>query len=122
MKNVILALGLIVALSAFHMTKENSFVWAKTLHNYGQIKQGVPVSTSFDFVNDGDVPLLILSAKASCGCTVADYTKGEIKPGEKGHVRTTYNAAKTGSFQKSITVQPSVGAPVQLMIKGEVIQ
>ncbi|RJE71941.1 MULTISPECIES: DUF1573 domain-containing protein [Reichenbachiella] len=121
MKNVMLGLGLIVALSAFHMIKETAFVWTKTMHDYGQIKQGTPVSASFEFLNEGDEPLMILSAKASCGCTVADYTKGEIQPGKKGTVRTTYNAAKVGSFQKSVTIQPSVGDPIKLKIKGEVI-
>ena len=43
--------------------------------------------------------------KASCGCTTPNWTKGVIKPGEKGTVTATYNAASPGPFIKQLQLQ-----------------
>ena len=45
--------------------------------------------------------------EASCGCTVATYTKKPVAPGEKGEVKVTYNGKGKfeGHFKKSITVR-----------------
>lgn len=121
MKNLVYAFGLIILLSAFHSTDyKTSFSWMKTSHDFGQIEQGKPVTATFEFLNKGDENIEIASTKASCGCTVADFSRGSIAPGEKGFVKATYNAAKAGQFKKSVTVQPTAGEPIVLYIKGEV--
>ena len=98
------------------------FSWAITAYDFGKIKQGEPVSTKFSFVNTGDEALTILSVKGSCGCTVADYTKGAIAPGATGEVTATYNAEKLGAFNKTVTVTANIeGIPTVLKIQGEVI-
>jgi hypothetical protein len=66
---------------------------------------------------------VITTVQASCGCTVTEYSKDPIAPGEKGFVKATYNAAKTGSFQKTVTVNANTEeGVVQLIIKGEVVE
>lgn len=99
------------------------FSWGKLFHDFGQIEKDVPVVASFEFVNQGNAPLVIISTQGSCGCTVSDYTKGEIMPGEKGLVTATYNAAKVGAFNKTVTVNANtMEGPIVLSIKGEVKQ
>ena len=65
------------------------------------------VSCTFTFTNVGDKPLVINQAVASCGCTVPEYTKDPIQPGEKGSIKVTYNGTGKfpGHFKKSITVR-----------------
>ena len=60
--------------------------------------------------------------KASCGCTATNYTKTAIKPGEKGTVTATYNAASGGAFHKTVTVTTSEEntIPKTITIKGTV--
>lgn len=100
-----------------------SFAWTETTFNFGQIKIAVPVTHEFTFTNNGKEPLIISSVQASCGCTVASYTKDPILPGGKGFVKATYNAAKAGTFTKTITVNSNVdGGVVLLTIKGEVVE
>ena len=97
------------------------FVWENTTHNFGEIEKGTPVEHLFNFTNNGDVPLIISKVKASCGCTVANYTKVPIAPGEKGFVSARYNAAKVGVFSKTVTVSANTGDEViVLTLKGEV--
>ena len=52
-------------------------------YNFGTVKEGDIVNHTFDFVNTGNVPLLITNAKSTCGCTVPDWPKEAIAPGQK---------------------------------------
>lgn len=96
--------------------------WSETTHDFGKIKVNVPVTHQFIFTNKGSEPIIVTSVKASCGCTVADYSKEPIAPGQKGFVKATFNAAQPGIFKKTVTVYANVeGSPIQLMIQGEVV-
>ncbi|MEZ4852427.1 MAG: DUF1573 domain-containing protein [Bacteroidia bacterium] len=95
--------------------------WEEGSHDFGVIPQGTPVSHTFHFTNTGNKALKIESVKPSCGCTVANYSREEIQPGETGYVEVTYNAHSTGIFTKtaSVTYNTEEGAKI-LKIKGEV--
>ena len=99
-----------------------AFAWEKTTIDVGEIVQDVPKEVLFEFTNDGDAPLIISRTQGSCGCTVSDYTKEAIAPGESGWVKATYNAKAMGAFHKTVTVYSNVpGDPVRLALKGTVI-
>ncbi len=98
------------------------FSWAETSFDFGKIKVNVPVTHEFTFVNKGTEPLVITSVQASCGCTVAEYSKEPIAPGQRGFVKATYNAAKVGAFTKTVTINANTDDNAfQLTIKGEVV-
>lgn len=90
-------------------------------YDFGEIKKGTPVNHEFAVKNTGEAPLVINSVKASCGCTASDYTKDAILPSEEGFIKATYNAAKAGAFNKSLSVM-SNGGEVTLYIKGTVVE
>jgi len=101
--------------------KEKSFTWNETTHDFGKLVQNDPASVTFTVKNIGAAPILITTAKSSCGCTVAEYTKEPIKPGESGIVKATYNSARVGSFSKTLTVVfDGFAVGETLIIKGEV--
>jgi Protein of unknown function (DUF1573) len=92
------------------------------VHDFGKIKQNVPVTHEFTFVNKGKVPMIITNAQPSCGCTVPSWTKEPIPPGGSGSVKATFNAAAVGAFDKSVTVTANVdGGVIMLRIRGEVL-
>ncbi|SKC73797.1 DUF1573 domain-containing protein [Ohtaekwangia koreensis] len=100
-----------------------AFTWMQTSFDFGKIKVGVPVTHEFKFTNTGDAPLVITSVQASCGCTVAEYTKEPIPAGAQGFVKATYNAAKAGVFTKTVTINANTEeSAVLLSIKGEVTE
>ena len=79
------------------------------------------VKCTFTFTNEGNAPLVIHQAIASCGCTVPTYTRMPVKPGEKGKMEVTYNGSGKypGRFKKSITVRTNAKEPmVKLYITG----
>lgn len=99
------------------------FEWESAVHDFGKIKQGVPVTHEFTFTNTGKTPLVITNVQASCGCTTPAWSKDPIPPGGKGFIKATYNAASMGGFNKTVTVMANVESGFkQLSIKGEVIQ
>ena len=95
--------------------------WESDVHDFGTLNQGKPATYEFTFTNTTKETVMITNVRPSCGCTAANYTKTAIKPGEKGMVAATYNAASAGAFTKSITVTTSdSNLPKSLTIKGKV--
>jgi len=77
----------------------------KTEHDFGVINEGEVVETVFSFKNSGKSELIITSAKGSCGCTVPEWPKEPIMPGEEGQIRVKFNSDKKPNLQqKSITL------------------
>jgi hypothetical protein len=105
------------------LTAEAAFSWTNTEHDFGKIQVGIPVTYEFTFVNAGDIPLVISTVQASCGCTVTNYTKDPIEPGSTGYVKATYNAASVGQFSKTVTVNANTENGIaRLTVKGEVVK
>lgn len=97
--------------------------WLNPDANLGEIAKGKPATATYEFVNHGDKPVIITNVKTSCGCTSKSYTKEPIQPGQKGTVKATYNAAKVGTFYKTVTVTTNDGsAPKVLKIRGVVVE
>ncbi len=77
----------------------------KTEHDFGVINEGDVVETVFSFKNSGKTELIITSAKGSCGCTVPEWPKEPIMPGEEGQIRVKFNSDKKPNLQqKTITL------------------
>jgi hypothetical protein len=91
-------------------------------HDFGKIKQGVPVTYDFAFTNISNAPVIIESATPSCGCTTPVKPEGAIQKGKDDKITAGFNAQAVGPFNKSITVKVAgVDLPVQLKIVGEVL-
>lgn len=91
-------------------------------HDFGKIAQGVPVKAKYKVKNTSMVPLVITRVTTSCGCTVANYTKEPIKPGETGFVEAKFNASAMGHFSKTVHVFTNSAEPmIDVFLKGEVV-
>lgn len=124
MKKVVLFLMLMVSGISFSYAQKQAEIKFDTLtHNFGTFSEKEPiVSCVFTFTNVGEAPLVINQAVASCGCTVPEYTKEPVKPGEKGQIKVTYNGTGKfpGHFKKSITVRTNgVVEMTRLYIEGD---
>lgn len=93
-------------------------------HDFGKINSGEKISYAFKFKNTGKSVLLISNVSTSCGCTVTDYPKQPIKPGEESSVDVSFDSSgRRGLQTKSITVftnaQPST---ITLRIQSLVVE
>lgn len=94
----------------------------ENMHDFGRLSAGESISYSFHFRNIGNADLVITSASATCGCTVADYPKGRIAPGAEGYVTVTFKSAgKSGQqFQEVTIVTNAQPSTVKLRITAQV--
>lgn len=98
-----------------------SINFAEKVYDFGKISEsGGAVTHEFDFTNEGDGNLVILSATAQCGCTRPSFPANPVSPGKKGKIKVSFNpAGREGDFEKTITVATN-GNPhkIRLKIKG----
>lgn len=74
-------------------------------HDFGRITQGEKVSYAFKFKNIGKGNLIIASAAGSCGCTVPEFPKEPVLPGQEGKINVVFNSeGKSGIQEKTITI------------------
>ena|SRR5688572_1346598 len=94
-----------------------SIQWIDSVRNFGNITEGQKLALSFRFKNTGDKPLVIQSVEPACGCTVADYPKQPLKPGEEGEITGEFNSdGRVGQQHKEITVTTNTAMRTQNVI------
>ena len=100
---------IITSFTLFADDKGAKISFVEKSHDFGTIKEANgPVSYEFEFKNVGDEPLVIFSARASCGCTRPEYPEDPINPGQKGKIKITYNpAGRPGEFDRKVKIQTS---------------
>lgn len=80
-------------------------------HDFGTINEGEVVEHTFRFTNTGKTPLIIVSAKGSCGCTVPKWPKEAIAPGETGEFLVVFNSNGKPNLQnKKVTITANTKA------------
>ena len=125
-KILIMTLLLVCGMSTVLAQKPAEIKFDKLTHDFGTFSEKSPVVTCvFTYTNVGEEPLVINQAIASCGCTVPEYTKTPIKPGEKGTIKVTYNGEGKfpGHFKKSITVRTNGAVEMtRLYIEGDMTE
>ena len=125
-KMIVMALMLLGSMTAAFAQKPAEIKFDKTTHNFGTFSESEPkVTCVFTYTNVGEQPLVVNQAIASCGCTVPEYTKTPVQPGEKGEIKVTYNGAGKfpGHFKKSITVRTNGAVEMtRLYIEGDMTE
>jgi len=81
------------------------FNFSEEEHDFGTINEGDIVEHTFKFKNTGDEDLTIQTATGSCGCTVPEYPKDPIAPGEEGEIQVKFNSKGKPNLQnKTVTI------------------
>ena len=103
--------------------KPTEMTFTEEEYNFGTIKQGKKVMHVFTFKNTGKNDLIISRAIGSCGCTVPEFPKESILPGETASMKVFFNSTgKKGDQHKTVSVYANVpNGGVVLTIKAKVI-
>ncbi len=114
-----MALCSFASLSAAAQAK---FVVDNPLNHVGEVMFQTPKMVTFTFTNKGNRPLEIIDVKPSCGCTTAEWTHGQIAPGQKGQITAEYDAKMLGTFFKELAVYCTASKdPIYLQMEGRVV-
>lgn len=77
----------------------------KNEHDFGEIMDGTPVETVFNYTNTGDSPLVVTNIKSTCGCTVPqDWSKEPLAAGQSDKFTVKFNGKGSGKTSKAVTV------------------
>ncbi len=92
-------------------------VFNKDSHDFGTIVQGEVVTYTFLYRNEGEGGLVLTSASSSCGCTVPNYSKEPLLPGEQGKLEVVFDSkGKMGVQNKTVGIRTN-GVPVRKILK-----
>jgi hypothetical protein len=95
--------------------------WVTRVKEFGVLPTGPAAEYVFRFTNTGNSPITIAEAAPSCSCTVSDFTKTPIAPGQEGWVKAVYETqGHPGFFKKFIRVEFADGSGTQLIVTGSV--
>ncbi len=79
--------------------------FTEQVYDYGTVKAGEKVEHTFKFKNVGVAPLIIETAKSTCGCTVPQFPKEPIAPGESGEIAVKFDSKnKSGRQRKPVNI------------------
>lgn len=74
--------------------------------NIGRQKKGTHTEMSFSIKNSGQGPLVVIDIVSTCGCTVPEWKRAPILPGDSTSVSLRYNAIDPELFtRESISIQ-----------------
>ena len=95
----------------------------KNFHDFGAIAEdGGAVECYFEFRNTSTEPVIIVSARSSCGCTKTEFSRKPVMPDNIGSIKAIFNPMNyPGRFARKIVVSTNKGVlEEQLLVKGVV--
>lgn len=97
--------------------------WLSRQINAGDVPFGAPVSRDFELKNVSTENLMILQVKSGCHCTVAEFSKEPVAPGQSTTIKVTYDGQKEGEFYRIVTVVTNfdTAQSVPLILTGKVL-
>lgn len=98
------------------------FKFEEDSYDFGQIEAGEKVKHNFTFKNVGKTPLIITDAVATCGCTVPEYPKEPVAPGEEATINVVFDSAGKQGMQNKVVTLTSNAVPskTELHLIGDV--
>jgi hypothetical protein len=105
MKRVRTFLGLAFLLSVGSLRAE--LTWDNRKIELAPTIFDTTAEAKFGFVNSGDQPVTIESAKPSCGCTITKLEKNSYAPGERGEIVAHFNIGDRRGMQ-NVTIQVTI--------------
>lgn len=93
-------------------------VFAEREYDFGTIIEGEKVQHKFTFTNKGEAPLIVTDANSTCGCTIPEFPKTPIMPGQSDVINVSFDSkGKIGLQDKHVTVTTNAGTFV-IHLKG----
>jgi hypothetical protein len=122
-KIALLSAAFMFSLAVMAQTKPDDVIKLNVeKHDFGKLKQGVPVTYFFEIKNISDKPIVVENSWASCGCTTPEKIVEPIQPGATAKLKVQYNSAAVAPFTKDVFIKlGGIEQPKTVQITGEVL-
>lgn len=100
-------------------------VFDKEIHDFGIIYVNGDGTCFFILTNTGNEPLILTNVRAGCGCTVPDWPRKPIMPGDTAIIQVEYiTLNRPHKINRSIVVTSNaINKPVQMLrLRGTIIK
>jgi hypothetical protein len=97
----------------------------KETHDYGEIFMHGDGNCVFTFTNTGNEPLLLTNVRAGCGCTVPQWPREPVLPGDSAEIKVRYTTLnRPHSINRSIVVTSNAANKPSLVLRlrGKVVE
>lgn len=78
--------------------------WDTVIHNFGEIKKGIPNHYRFAFKNLSDQNIYLDNVRTNCKCILPYWDNKPIAPNEEGEIFIVLTVQKSGIFKKGVLV------------------
>ena len=105
--------SVVTAKPGAHMTFDSE------THDFGDIpRRGGDAEWRFEFINDGDRPLIITQVSTTCTCLKYKYPRRPVAAGKRGHIDISFQPHKTeaGTFHRVVMVYSNSADGVRRLI------
>ena len=120
----VLKIFVIALFTLFYGVTTAQIIFSENFYDFGEIaEEGGEVEHNFTFRNNSTKPIVIVSARSSCGCTKAEFSRKPVMPDSTANVKVVFNPLNyPGAFARKVTIVTSEGTlKEQLLVKGKVI-
>ena len=97
----------------------------KETHDYGEVYMHGDGNCVFTFTNTGNEPLILTNVRAGCGCTVPQWPREPVLPGESAEIKVRYTTLnRPHQINRSIVVTSNATnkPTLVLRLKGNVVE
>ncbi len=109
MKNTLVTFLLLVTNTILAQNAPQATFKKKGLR-FDEIQEGSTLRVVWYFSNTGNAPLIIHSAKPTCGCTNIRYPKSAIAPGAKDSIIASFNSTGRPHYNaKGVNLKSNTG-------------
>lgn len=114
----------IAAASSLVAAADVTVSWLNPTHSFGAFKEeNGAVTCTFIGINTGTDSLVVLDARANCGCTRPDYSRAAVAPGDTVKIAVSFDPhGRPGRFDKQVKIiTNATNSPSVLHVRGTVI-
>ena len=104
-----------------HVSHAQPVEWLNGRKYEDDMPTGVYLTVKFPFKNISGDTLRVELVRTTCGCTVAEWTKEPVPPGQEGKITVEYHPQGERHFRKRILVFfEGIRRAEKLIIKGNI--
>ena len=111
---------MLFVVSGFVFSQKAPIKFDHPTQKFGKVEEGKDVYLTFEFVNQGEKPIVINESKVNCTCTVVTFPKEPINPNASGTINVGFHTkGKIGYQERKIELITNLGTS-EIVFKGVV--
>jgi hypothetical protein len=97
-------------------------VLEQTEVDFGIVTEGSPIQGTIRITNEGEVELLVVKVRGSCGLMIGSWPAEPVGQGEQLQISFRYDSSRPGPFERLVTIHTNAWQKdLVVKVRGEVL-